>query len=166
MYSSIIGTTEDRGSIEIDTDPGNLLCGNCCNRSRPLARQKYARASIPKICQSLNSQPIVSSFRQQRPLSIYLCSFLLDGRTREQREKEIPPTSLPPLLLTSSTNQQKPLSLSAATEEQLSGDLWIVLWLEQPASPPLLPHITPDAPILCCCERFLPAPGDFAAQHL
>ena len=112
MYSSIIGTTEDRGSIEIDTDPGNLLCGNCCNRSRPLARQKYARASIPKICQSLNSQPIVSSFRQQRPLSIYLCSFLLDGRTREQREKEIPPTSLPPLLLTSSTNQQKPLSLS------------------------------------------------------
>ena len=46
MYSSIIGATEDRGSIEIDTDPGNLLCVDCCNRSRPLARQKYARASI------------------------------------------------------------------------------------------------------------------------
>ena len=159
MYSSIIGATEDRGSIEIDTDPGNLLCVDCCNRSRP--------RGAAKICQSLNSQPIVSSFRQQRPLSIYLCSFLLDGRTRKQREKEIPPTSLPPLLLTSSTNQQKPLSLShsAATEEQLSGDLWIVLWLEQADSPPLLPHITPDAPILCCCERFLLAPGDFA-QHL
>ena len=138
MYSSIIGATEDRGSIEIDTDPGNLLCVDCCNRSRP--------RGAAKICQSLNSQPIVSSFRQQRPLSIYLCSFLLDGRTREQREKEIPPTSLPPLLLTSSTNQQKPLSLSAATEEQLSGDLWIVLWLEQSASLPfsLTSHQTPQ----------------------
>ena len=46
MYSSIIGTTEDRGSIEIDTDPGNLCVLTVATGRDPVARQKYARASI------------------------------------------------------------------------------------------------------------------------
>ena len=84
---------------------------NAATGCDPATQQKYA--AEPQF--QLENQ--LSCFFPQRPLSIlHLCSGfflqLLDGRTREQREKRssIPARGLPPLPLTSS-NQQKPLSL-------------------------------------------------------
>ena len=164
MYSPI-GTTkeENRGCIQIDTSW--QFVSSLLQQVATLPGKNMPEPQFPL-------KPIVPSFRSGLYPSTYapasFCHLMGGHANRGEGEKKVDPTKnfatvTPHILQTTIANRS--LSLSPTTEEQLSAYLWIALWFEQ--TPPPIKHppglLTPDAPILHCCERFLPA-GRFA-QH-